>query len=53
MFMRIAPLVLLLGGAAAIRQELADRGTISLDEPIFGRFDFHQEWDEMALHSLG
>lgn len=31
--------------AAAIRQELAERGTISLDESIFGRFDFHQEWD--------
>src|SRR2546423_438760 len=32
--------------AEAIRDELADAQNIDPDHPIFGRFDFHQEWDD-------
>jgi integrase len=32
--------------AEAIREELADVQSIDPDRPIFGAFDFHQEWDE-------
>jgi integrase len=32
--------------AEAMREELAEVQNIDPDHPIFGRFDFHQEWDD-------
>jgi hypothetical protein len=32
--------------AEAIRAELATRQVVDPDAPIFGRFDFHQAWDD-------
>ena len=32
--------------AEAIREELSEAQNIDPDRPIFGAFDFHQEWDD-------